>query len=269
MNVLLSSTILDLKDLRNILERDLTNDGHEVVTSEGGTVRVDPGQHSYELCLSAVKRCDCLIAVIDGRFGGEYPEKGSGKSITEKEIETALEHGKITLVFVRQSVWECRTTQRELLGRKDTPYKAVKNIVEDPRIFGLIDRIAAKPTDNWIFQFNMPTDLLRQIRAQIGVPKPDIDWLQRSRALLADRQERLTSNGLGLGQRHLDDVYVPLGLMERKQQDQVGSFMEKWFATEPGISLEIAAKQSRLIKSLRYAPYLSGSLNDHLYLLLS
>jgi adenylate kinase family enzyme len=53
------------------------------------------------------------------------------------------------------------------------------------------------------------------------VEVPTIDWLRRSSTLLADRRKWLTSNGLGLSQRCLDAVHVPLGLIERKQQSRL------------------------------------------------
>jgi Domain of unknown function (DUF4062) len=106
MKIFLSSTILDLKDLRDALVTWLTEDGHEVIASEKGTVTIEPDKHSYDQCLKAAAECDCLVAVIDGRFGGEYPNKGSNRSITEEEIDTAIAQGKKTLIFVRQSNWD-------------------------------------------------------------------------------------------------------------------------------------------------------------------
>ena len=223
MKIFLSSTILDLQDLRHNLKRDLETDGHDVITSEDGTVPVEPGLHSYELCLKAAAECDCLIAMIDKRFGGEYP-KGSNKSITEAEIETALEKGIKTLVYVRKSVWDSWANQKAQLIKNGIAYQSVKNIVDDPRVFELLNRLAKRQTNNWIFQFNNSTDLLGQIRAQIGksasTPTPQIEWLQRCTELLADRQSTVTK-ALGLESRSLSDVHVPLGLIERKQQPKV------------------------------------------------
>jgi Domain of unknown function (DUF4062) len=167
MEIFISSTFYDLKDIRDILVQVLRADGHEVIAYEKGTVPVNPGKHNYEQCFSKIKDCDCLIAILDRRFGGEYPI-GTNKSITEAEIEQAWLHGKKTLVFVRQSVWDCKATQNHFgKGKKGIPYEAVKNIVDDPMVLEIIDRIRKKSQDNWIFQFNLPTDLLEQIRTQI------------------------------------------------------------------------------------------------------
>jgi Domain of unknown function (DUF4062) len=180
MKIFLSSTILDLRDLRDALVTGLTADGHQIIASEKGTLQIEPGKHSYEQCLKSASECDCLVAVIDGRFGGEYPQKGSNKSITEAEIEAVMAQDKKTLVFVRQSVWDALATQKAaIFSGKANEHWIVKNIVEEPEVFGLIDRIKRKPQNNWIFQFNYPTDLLAQIRAQIGSSRNATDWLDQ------------------------------------------------------------------------------------------
>jgi nucleoside 2-deoxyribosyltransferase len=129
MKIFVSSTILDLRDLRDALVQGLNADGHEVIASEKGTLPVNPGKNSYEQCLAGVLDCDCLIAILDGRFGGEYPP-GSSKSITEAEIDEALKQGKKTLVFVRQSVWDSLANQKAYV-KDGADYKPIKNIVED------------------------------------------------------------------------------------------------------------------------------------------
>jgi internalin A len=198
MKIFLSSTILDLKDLRDTLVQELETDGHKIIASEKGTLPVNSGKHSYEQCLKAAAECDCLIAVIDGRFGGVYPP-GSNKSITEAEIEEALKQGKKTLVFVRQSVWDALATQKAaIFSGKANEHWTVKNIIEEVKVFGLIDRIRRKPQDNWIFQFNYPTDLLVQIRDQIGTSGKAIDWLRGLESINQNPQNSTTLVGTTL-----------------------------------------------------------------------
>jgi DNA polymerase III delta prime subunit len=222
MKIFLSSTILDLKDLRDALVTWLETDGHQVIASEKGTLPIEPDKHSYDQCLKAVAECDCLVAVIDGRFGGEYPKKGLNRSITEEEIATAIAQGKKTLVFVRQSIWDAMATQQTLIksGAK-ADYWSVKNIVEDIRVFGLIDRLKKQPINNWIFQFNAPTDLIATIRVQISSSPTPIDWHRVCNDLFADQKQRLSSNPLhGVKPKNFDGVYVPLGLVKRETKER-------------------------------------------------
>ena len=67
--------------------------------------------------------------------------------------------------------------------------------------------------------------ILRSLFQEILEPKVEIDWSQISRSLLEDQIQRLTSNPLthaeGITYR-TEQVYVPLGLVERKRQSRRG-----------------------------------------------
>lgn len=160
--VFISSTIHDLKDLRDHLDSELTRHGYKTLASEKGTIPVDSSQHSYDTCIKAAENCDFLIAIIDKRFGGVVPT--TNKSITLAEVEAALNAGKQVYVFVRQSVWDAKEVLR--------PYTAARikfrpsNIVEDSRIFETLDAIRQRVTGNWIFQFDVPTDIIFQLSKQ-------------------------------------------------------------------------------------------------------
>jgi HEAT repeat protein/energy-coupling factor transporter ATP-binding protein EcfA2 len=63
-------------------------------------------------------------------------------------------------------------------------------------------------------------EVLRSLLESISPPKVKIDWQQSSRTLLAE-QLQLTTNPLTSGRDisyKVEDVYVPLGLLERKKQ---------------------------------------------------
>jgi len=168
MKIFLSSTLYDLRDLRNIVETELIEDGHHVLASESGTIPIEAGKHSYDLCLKAAEQCDCLVAIIDGRFGGLMPN--GVQSITEAEITAALIHNRCVLVFVRQAVWDAKEVYKKYMA-SGTKFHQTK-IVTDPRVFELIDRLRGKDTDNWLFQFNLPKDLLAQVRNQLKSARP-------------------------------------------------------------------------------------------------
>lgn len=161
--IFLSSTIYDLKDLRNTVEGSLRDRGYAILASESGNIPVDSSKHSYDICLNAARNCECLIAIIDGRFGGVMPS--STKSITQAEIEAALDNGKQVLVFVRQGVWDAKEIYKayQKSGNQFIPTK----LVDDERIFDLIDGIRRRARANWIFQFNLPSDLISQITRQL------------------------------------------------------------------------------------------------------
>jgi NACHT domain/HEAT repeats len=55
----------------------------------------------------------------------------------------------------------------------------------------------------------------------IQPPTPQIDWLDRSRQLLAAQKHLTTNRLLNKSNRNLDDIHVPLGLIERKERPKV------------------------------------------------
>ncbi len=61
------------------------------------------------------------------------------------------------------------------------------------------------------------------LRSQLSPSQPEIDWQQVSRSLLNEQIQRLTTNPLthaeGIAYR-IEQVYVPLGLVERKRQSR-------------------------------------------------
>jgi hypothetical protein len=163
MKVFISSTILDLKDLRDSLQQWLRDRGHTVLASEDGTIQIDSSKHSYDVCLAAARACDCLVAIIDGRFGGLMPD---GKtSITLAEINEAFDHGRRVWVFVRQSVWDAKEVHKPYKAA-GVPFKPSK-IVADERVFQLIDDIRGRKTGNWLSTFNKPTDLIDKLQVQL------------------------------------------------------------------------------------------------------
>lgn len=163
MKVFISSTIFDLKDLRDSLQQWLEGRGHTVLASEDGTIPIDSSKHSYDVCLEAARNCDCLVAIIDGRFGGLMRD---GKtSITLAEIHEAFDHGRRVWVFVRQSVWDAKEVYKRYKA-DGVPFKP-SGIVDDERVFQLIDDIRGRKTGNWLSTFNRPTDLIDKLQVQL------------------------------------------------------------------------------------------------------
>lgn len=162
--IFISSTIYDLRDLRNALKVGLVQRKYEVLANEDGSIPVDSNLHSYDSCIAAAKECDCLVAVIDNRFGGVMPD--GEKSITQAEIEAAIDAEKSVYVFVRKSTWDAKEIYKRYMaaGNGFEPTK----LVHDPRVFELIDWVRNRHTGNWIFQFDTPEDILEILDYQIA-----------------------------------------------------------------------------------------------------
>ena len=162
--IFISSTCHDLSDLRDFLDYELKRHGFSTILSEKGTVPLATDVHSYEACLRAAKSCDVTLGVIGGRFGGAYP--GTDKSITQMEIETAISAGRRVFVVARNSVLITKEVLRPYTknGIAFLPTK----VVEDERVFRVVDDITRLKSDNWIHSFDSPRDILEFLAVQLG-----------------------------------------------------------------------------------------------------
>lgn len=207
-SILISSTCHDLGDLRDFLDYELTRHGFTTVLSDKGTVPVHSDKHSYENCLDAARDCDVTLGVIGGRFGGEYDK--SGKSITQMEVETAVDAGKKVFVVARHSVLAAKEILR--------PYAKARikfrpsNVVEDERVFTVIDGITKLKTGNWIHQFVHPHEILEYLSDQLGFK------LLPSSPEGAERLDQM------IARRFLDAF--PPGLVDRVYADVQGSALQ-------------------------------------------
>lgn len=161
--ILISSTCHDLGDLRDFLDYELVRHGFVTVLSDKGTLPVKTDRHSYENCLDAARSCDITLGVIGGRFGGKYP--GTDKSITQMEIEEAIGAGKQVFVVARHGV----LTAKEILrpySKDGIPFRPSK-IVEDERVFNVLDEIGKLKAGNWIHGFERPREVLEYLAVQL------------------------------------------------------------------------------------------------------
>lgn len=163
LSLLVSSTVLDLRDLRGALTHSLRERGYHVMSAELGTIPVDASLHSYDTCLAAARACDCLIGIIDGRFGVELPD---GRSVTQAEIDAALEYNRSVLIFIRRSVWDAKEVYKAYMP--SSGFVATK-IVSDSRVFALIDSVCQRPHGNWVFLFDDSGDILRILDQQLPI----------------------------------------------------------------------------------------------------
>lgn len=160
----ISSTIHDLKDLRDILDLELSRVGFEMLLSEKGSIPADSSKHSYDACIDAAKSCDLLVAIIDGRYGGDVP--GTGKSITQTEIEAALDAGRQVRVFVRKGVWDAKEVLRPYF--KEGYDFLPSEVVKDKRVFDVVDALKVRDTGNWMLEFYDAREVLHKLAKQFG-----------------------------------------------------------------------------------------------------
>ncbi len=106
MKVFISSTVVDLQDLRSEIRDYLIQRGLSVALSESpeSAFKVGTSPKVVQACLDNVSDSDIVLLVLSNRYGQSLPEHG-GKSVTQLEYEHALALGKRTHVAVREELW--------------------------------------------------------------------------------------------------------------------------------------------------------------------
>jgi formylglycine-generating enzyme required for sulfatase activity len=175
--IFLSSTCLDLEDLRGGLKESLEEMGYQVWASGFPDFPVDSNLHSHDNCLRNVERADQYVLMINDRYGAEYdgaaypkcplPEDPKRRiSITWYEYLRALALKKPIRILVRQRIWDQRAVfqaARKAGGETDL----------SPALFDFLEFICRQERANWIHTFRdfpearkILSEWLRQEQAQ-------------------------------------------------------------------------------------------------------
>jgi formylglycine-generating enzyme required for sulfatase activity len=158
--IFLSSTCLDLVDLRSGLKESLEELGYQVWASEFPDFPVDSSLHPEDNSLRNVELADQYVLIVNDRYGSTYdgtvysrypladaPERTV--SITWYEYLRALERGKPIRILVREHIWDQRSV-----------FQAARKSGADPKeaglpteLFDFLDFVCSRQKANWIHHF--------------------------------------------------------------------------------------------------------------------
>lgn len=159
--VFISSTFYDLQQIRANLDQFLEELGYESVRNEEGDIPYGSDEQLEEYCYKEIRNVDILVNIIGGRFG--TPSSKSDYSITQQELQTALENNKQVYIFIQKDVfYEYRTY---LLNKDNT---SIKYKYADIKIYEFIEKIYALPANNNIKDFETSSDITKYLKAQFA-----------------------------------------------------------------------------------------------------
>ncbi|MDE5889165.1 MAG: DUF4062 domain-containing protein, partial [Bacilli bacterium] len=178
--VFISSTCYDLGDTRKKIKNTLRDKGFDVFISDDDEFNADTeGLHTHDHCISEMLKCDYMIFIVSGRYGGEY--RGSKYTADSKEIgdmNTALKRPSISLmefylakknnipmsVFIDDKVSNERNIYNHQPNKSD--YRITN--VTDTRVFDIITFIT-RQINVWRQEYRDEEHLLNLIN--IALPR--------------------------------------------------------------------------------------------------
>jgi formylglycine-generating enzyme required for sulfatase activity len=178
--VFLSSTCLDLVDLRSGLKESLEDMGYQVWASEFPSFPVDSSLHAHDNCLRNVERADQYVLIVNDRYGAAYDGAAYPRhplaedpkrrvSLTWYEYLRALHCRKPIRILVRECIWDQRSVFQSARKRGAD----LNDAGLPPELFDFLDFVCSRQKANWIHHFrDLPearkilSEWLRQEEAQ-------------------------------------------------------------------------------------------------------
>ena len=195
----LISTDLDLHKKRSAVLDRFRDLGFRPVAFEKRDFPVQGKLHSHDVCLKAVETMDIVLLLVDRRYGGLYRGVGP-KSITEMELDRAMELGKLIIACVTKKAWDARHLAKKALkkvAKAEGLSLADAKKAFQPKSFkgwpqvDFLDKLQYMDRDQYLVFFEDTDDLLIQIENRLSLLSIDIcrelvsqqiKWLQCQRS---------------------------------------------------------------------------------------
>ena len=159
--VFVSSTFYDLRQVREDLDRFVSGLGYEAVLHETGDIPYGKDSPPEGYLNREIEMCDILICVIGGHYGTESQEQ-PGSSITQQELNAAIENQVQVFIFVEQAVHSEYKTYSINKETDGINYQ----FVDDPRVYEFIESVYKLQRNNPITPFQTATDIVEFLRNQ-------------------------------------------------------------------------------------------------------
>ncbi|SKC12553.1 DUF4062 domain-containing protein [Dyadobacter psychrophilus] len=158
VKIFVSSTCLDLVQIRSSLQQFIVDAGHQSILSEYFNFPIDPSDDTIENCIRNVGLADILILIVGSRYG--YVTK-TGKSITEQEYLSARTRGIPIYIFVSKILID--NLPKWKLD-KGADFMA---IVESTKVFEFIEELREKNGD-WCFPYESVEEITATLKYQLS-----------------------------------------------------------------------------------------------------
>jgi hypothetical protein len=162
-NIFISSTISDLRYLRDGLCDAIAEIAYNPVMSEYGEVGyLYPGT-AASACYRTVGQCQMVVLILGRKYGTVFHD---GFSVTHREFLSAREAGIPTISFVESKV----LSYKEVFdaGPDGDLWDQFSEMESPRKTFSLIDEVTSSPNYNGLLPFTTVADAKRLLKLQIA-----------------------------------------------------------------------------------------------------
>jgi len=158
--VFVSSTFYDLHQVRNDIEAFLKSIGYDPIMNERGSIPYTQTSSLEQDCYEEVAHSDILVCVIGGKYGTSSIDPD--RSITMKELDTAIKERKLVYIYIDKNVFAENQTYEHNKGKIE-PFHA-DNIKVHEYISELKKKNHIKPVET----FESAQDIVENLKKQLA-----------------------------------------------------------------------------------------------------
>ena len=166
--VFVSSTVVDLHHIRDVVRSTIEEIGYRPVMSEFSEIGALAHASAEDACYRAVSECQFVVLII-GRRCGTNSKAMADATVTEMEYMTACRSTNrirvLTLVEADVLTYERMYDLNTKSGSKKIECPDMDN---PGRTFAFLKRIRESSNGNWIFTFNDASDIRNIIKIQFA-----------------------------------------------------------------------------------------------------
>jgi hypothetical protein len=157
-----SSTISDLKYLRDIVRETIEELAYCPIMSEYGDIGYSTGFAVEESCIQAIENCHIAILIIGKRYGSI---RDNGLSITHNEFRKAKQLNIPIIILVNKEVLTYKTVFDNNPNDKNISYPGMEHPVD---IFNFINEIENYPRNNGYISFENTDSVRLNLKKQVA-----------------------------------------------------------------------------------------------------
>lgn len=163
-SVFISSTVSDLRLVRDAVRAAVEAIGYRPIMSEYGDIGYMGGSTAEEACYKTIPECQILVLIV-GKHYGSRSKANDALTVTEMEFDEGLKRCAHIITLVEQEVLEFKKVYDDNPPEKQLSFPGMN----DPaKTFAFLSRISRQPSRNAIVPFSNAADIHRMLRHQFA-----------------------------------------------------------------------------------------------------